>query len=211
MSKIRSRLKETYNKISSHFDSTRKSAWTDVRHFLDTEEKGSLILDLASGTGRHSVYAKSVGLKPIAGDFSISQLREIKKKDSTIPAVMLDLLVLPFKSGTFSSIIIIAAIHHLETEKKRINSLKEASGVLKQGSSILVSAWALDQPRFKNTPTKDGDICLTWDKKYPRYYHLFKEGELVGLAKKAGLTTINSFRSGDNFYVITRLNNLLCE
>ncbi len=185
MSKIRSKLKETYNTISRHFDCTRKSAWADVGRFINNEKKGSLILDLASGTGRHSVYAKSVGLKPIAGDFSISQLREIKKKDPSIPLVMLDLLALPFKSDTFSSIIFIAAIHHMETEKKRIHSLSESSRVLKPGSSILVSAWALDQPRFRNKPLKSGDICLTWDKKYPRFYHLFKAEELETIAKKS--------------------------
>lgn len=204
MSKIRSALKETYNTISSHFDSTRKSAWSDVRHFLDREKKGSLIIDLASGTGRHSVYAKSIGLNPIAGDFSISQLREIKKKDCTIPSVMLDLLALPFKSDTFSTIIFIAAIHHLETEKKRMNSLKESSRVLKLGSSILVSAWALDQPRFKNKPTKDGDIMMAWDKKYPRFYHLFKAEELETIAKKSGLEVLDSFRSEDNYYILGR-------
>lgn len=204
MSKIRSTLKETYNTISSHFDSTRKSAWSDVRHFLDTQKKGSFILDLASGTGRHSVYARKAGLEPIAGDFSISQLREIRKKDKSIPLVMLDLLSLPFKSSTFDSIIFIAAIHHLETEKKRIHSLKESSRVSKLGSSILVSAWALDQPRFKNKPAKDGDIFLTWDNKYPRFYHLFRDRELCGLAEKSGLEVIDSFRSQDNYYILGR-------
>jgi len=208
MSKIRSKLKETYNTISSHFDSTRKSAWSDVGHFIDTQKKGSLILDLASGTGRHSVYAKKSGLKPVAGDFSISQLREIKKKDNKIPLVMLDLLSLPFKSSTFDSVICIAAIHHLETEKKRIHSLEESSRISKPGGSILVSAWALDQPRFKNKPAKDGDIMLTWDKKYPRFYHLFREGELESIAEKSGLEVIDSFRTGDNYYIIARLNKI---
>jgi len=204
MSKIRSSLKETYNTISSHFDSTRKSAWSDVEHFISREKKNSLILDLASGTGRHSVYSKSVGMKTIAGDFSISQLREIKKKDSSILVVMLDLLSLPFKENTFDSIICIAAIHHLETEKKRIHSLEESSHVLKRSGSILVSAWALDQPRFKNKPAKDGDIMLTWDKKYPRFYHLFREGELKSIAEKSGLQVIDSFRSEDNYYILGR-------
>jgi len=204
MSKIRSSLKKTYNTISLHFDSTRKSSWSDVERFIDKDTRGSLILDLASGTGRHSVYAKKSDLKPVAGDFSISQLREIKKKDPSIPVIMLDLLSLPFKEKTFDSIICIAAIHHLETEKKRIHSLEESFRILKRGGSILVSAWALDQPRFRNKHTKDGDIMLAWDKKYPRFYHLFREGELKSIAGKSGLQVIDSFRSQDNYYILGR-------
>ncbi len=194
-------MKNTYNKIAPHFDATRQKTWKEVEIFIDSQPKGTLILDLASGTGRHSLYAKNHRLNPVAGDFSISQLRTLRKKDKTIPLVMLDLTALPFRPDTFESIICIAAIHHLETEKERIAALKEAEQILKPQSPILISAWAHDQPRFKNNPP---DIHHTWDKKHPRFYHLFKTGELEGISKKANLQPVKSFRIKDNIYVHSR-------
>lgn len=198
MQEIRKNLKETYNKIAEHFDATRKNPWPKVEQFIKKQQKDTHLLDLGAGTGRHSISAKNHNLNPIAGDFSISQLRKLKEKDKTIPLVLLDLTALPFRSDTFESIIYIAAIHHLETEKKRINSLKETERILKPQSPILISAWAHDQPRFKNT---HADIHHTWDKKHPRFYHLFKESELKDISKKANLHIITSCREKDNIYV----------
>ncbi|RLG14545.1 MAG: hypothetical protein DRN71_02960 [Candidatus Nanohalarchaeota archaeon] len=198
MQEIRKNLKKTYNKIAPQFDATRKNPWPKVEQFIKEQSKDSLILDLGAGTGRHSISAKTHNLNPIAGDFSISQLLQIKKKDKTIPLVLLDLTALPFRPDTFDTIIYIAAIHHLETEKKRISSLKETERILKPQSPLLTSAWAHDQPRFKNKPA---DIYHTWDKKHPRFYHLFKENELKAISKKANLHIITSCRIKDNIYI----------
>ncbi len=197
MHEIRKNLKSTYNKIAKHFDATRKKPWSKVDEFIKEQRKGTLVLDLASGTGRHSICAKKENLYPIAGDFSISQLLEIRKKDKTIPLLMLDIAALPFKSNIFDSIVYIAAIHHLETEKERIISLEETGRVLTSEGTMLVSAWAHDQPRFENMSQ---DVHYTWDKKYPRFYHLFKEGELKDISKKAGFHIIESCRVKDNIY-----------
>lgn len=204
MSQIRENLKNTYNLIASHFDATRKKPWPPVEKFIDNQSENTLLLDLAAGTGRHAVYAKKQGLNSIAGDFSISQLQEIKKKDSTIPRVLLDITDIPFKNNTFDSIIYIAALHHLDLEQKRIQSLKEATRILKTNQTILISVWALDQPRFKKKTTADGDIHYTWDNRYPRFYHLFRVDELKDLAEKANLTIISSTRVKDNIYVVAR-------
>ncbi len=201
MQEIRKNLKETYNKIAPHFDATRQKTWKEVEEFIDSQPKNTLLLDLASGTGRHTLHAKNRSLNPIAGDFSISQLRILAKKDKTIPLVLLDLTALPFRPNTFESIICIAAIHHLETEKERITALKEAEQILKPQSPILISVWAHDQPRFKNKPP---DIHHTWDKKHPRFYHLFKTGELEGISKRADLQPVKSCRIKDNIYVHSR-------
>ncbi|MEA3343939.1 MAG: class I SAM-dependent methyltransferase [archaeon] len=203
MGEVYTTVKNTYNKIAPHFDATRQKTWKEVEKFIDSQPKGTLLLDLASGTGRHALYAENQGLNPVAGDFSISQLRQLRKKDKPIPLIILDLLNLPFKNHTFDSVIYIAAIHHLETEKSRIESLREADRILKPGSDLLVSAWALDQSRFKNKATY-GDIHYLWDKKYPRFYHLFRAKELDDIVKKADISVVDSYRIKDNIYVRSR-------
>ncbi|MCK4859689.1 MAG: class I SAM-dependent methyltransferase [Candidatus Omnitrophica bacterium] len=204
MAEIRESLKMTYNKIAAHFDATRKKTWGDVEEFIKEQPVNAVMLDLGAGTGRHALYAKKEGLKPVAGDFSLGQLRELRKKDKTIPLVVLDTLNLPFKSHSFDSVIYIAAIHHLESEDERIKSLKEAGRVLKRECLMLVSAWALEQARFKDVASDKGDVHYMWDGKYPRFYHLFRERELEVISKKAGFHVVSVWRVKDNIYVRLR-------
>ena len=65
----------------------------------------------------------------------------------------------------------------------------------------LISAWALNQPKFRDIKTDDGDVILKWDGKYDRFYHLFNDGELESLCKKANLTVFSAFQSHGNYYV----------
>ncbi|MEA2004614.1 MAG: methyltransferase domain-containing protein, partial [archaeon] len=108
---------------------------------------------------------------------------------------------LPLKPASFDNVLFIAAIHHLPTEKERIESLKEMMRVMKPQGLALVSAWAFDQPRFKDISEEKRDVIVKWDKMYDRFYHLFCKGELEDICRKAGFDIISSFRAQDNYYV----------
>ena len=197
-------LKQTYNKIAEDFDKTRYKIWDEINLLLTQLPKKSKILDLAAGSGRHAIYAKCKGFDVYCSDFSQKQLKTIKNKDETIPLIISDLEQNPFQSNTFDAIMYIAAIHHLQTEEKRINSLINAKKILKKDGLILVSAWSINAPKFKKENIKNQDIILQWNKKHPRFYHLFIENELEQLVKKAGFTILESKNTDWNFWVLAK-------
>ncbi|MCK5474767.1 MAG: class I SAM-dependent methyltransferase [Candidatus Aenigmarchaeota archaeon] len=197
-------LKNTYNKIAEHFDATRQNIWKETGMLFEKLKENSLVLDLASGTGRHALYAKKKGHNCVCSDFSQKQILQARKKDRNMSCVLSDLLKSPFKKETFDAILYIAAIHHIKTEKERIESLDETKRVLKPNGLVLVSTWSLDAPKFKKEKITKKDVILTWDKKYPRYYHLFSSGELEELVKKSGLNVIKTKQTNSNFWVLAK-------
>lgn len=58
-----------------------------------------------------------------------------------------DVTKLPFKSNTFDNMISIAVIHHLTSEERRIESIKEFLRVTKPNGKVLVLCWAFEQEK----------------------------------------------------------------
>lgn len=205
MGSIKSDIKATYDKISEHFDATRGYMWKECTDFIDNSGKGSVFLDVGCGNGRNSLYAAKKGFKVFASDISSEQLKilrsKAKIKKQNISLIECDATHLPLRPESLDKIMFIAAIHHLPTEKERMKSLVEIRQLLSDDGSALISAWDLNQPRFKDIKTKDGDVIIKWDKRYDRFYHLFVEGELENLCRKADLTIISAFISHSNHYV----------
>ncbi|VVB59133.1 Ubiquinone/menaquinone biosynthesis C-methyltransferase UbiE [uncultured archaeon] len=206
-------VKSDYDKFAEEFSRTREQPWKEVSDFLETLPKNSQILDIGCGNGRHLIEAKKRGLNAVGLDIS-KNLLKIAKKKTGAHLVLGNALALPFRDRTFDNSICIAVVHHFGTqssqklaerhdfkdEKDRIQALKEAARVSK--SAILISVWAFEQKNFAKR--KSQDIQLEWNKKFPRFYHLFKEGELDALAKKAGLKVKKSWREGNNYWAKIR-------
>lgn len=189
-------LKADYDKFAEQFSKTRQKPWKEVIEFLDTLPKNSRVLDIGCGNGRHIIEAEKRGLKAVGIDISRNLLKIAKRKTKS-PLILGNALALPFKGRAFDSSICIAVVHHFGTEKERIQALKEAARVT--NSAILVSVWAFEQEKFARR--KSQDIQLGWNKKFPRFYHLFREGELEALVKKAGLKAKKAWREGNNYWV----------
>ncbi len=202
---IKKKVRKTYDSISDHFNATRNYMWKECAAFIENAPKTSTFLDIGCGNGRNSIYALKHGFKVVSCDISSSLLKVIKtkaEKDSiSLSLIQCDASSLPLKPASFDNILFIAAVHHLPTEKERIKSLEEIGRLLKTEGKALVSAWALDQPRFKDISIEKRDINLKWNKIYDRFYHLFCKGELEDICRKAGFETITSFRAQDNYYV----------
>ncbi|MBW6461870.1 MAG: class I SAM-dependent methyltransferase [DPANN group archaeon] len=204
-SSTKSNIKATYDKISKHFDATRGYMWEECKTFINAAKESSIFLDIGCGNGRNSLYACQKGFKVLASDISKGQLNIIKSKAKAtkqdISLIQCDAISLPLKSESFDCVMFIATIHHLPTKKERLKSLIEIKNILKPDGRALISAWARDQPKFKDLKTKDGDVILKWDGKYDRFYHLFDDSELEYLCKKADLAVFSAFKSHGNNYV----------
>ncbi len=201
--------KADYDKFAEAFSDTRQRPWKEVTDFLEALPKNSTILDIGCGNGRHLIEAKECGLNAVGIDISRNLLK-IAKKRAHLPLILGNALALPFKSGAFDNSICIALVHHFKAEKERAACLKEIARATK--NSILTSAWALEQDKFAKR--KSPDIQLGWNKEHPRFYHLFREGELELLAKTAGLALNKSWREGNNYWAIIEacgVTTILCK
>lgn len=202
---VKRKVRETYDYISDHFNATRNYLWKECAGFIENAPKNSAFLDIGCGNGRNTIYALKHSFSVVSCDISSAQLKVVRtkaEKDSyNLSLVQCDASSLPLKPASFDNILFIAVIHHLPTEKERIESLEEIGKVLKPEGKVLVSAWAFDQPRFKDISIEKRDIMLKWDKRYDRFYHLFCKGELEDICRKAGFEIISSFRAQDNYYV----------
>lgn len=63
--------------------------------------------------------------------------------------VTADCMALPLRSSCYDAVICIAVIHHLSTEERRVEALKELVRVLCVGGRLLVYVWAFEQQRKK--------------------------------------------------------------
>ncbi len=187
-----------YDEIAEGFDHTRGRPWPEV----DLVERDP-VLDLGCGNGRHASYLKDKGYQVVCADISWGMLMVAKKRVNDL--VQCDASYLPFRDSSFGTVLYLATIHHLP-KGDRLRSLKEVRRVLKPGGRLIVSAWALLQPRFFSkipfmllNPLMGrelGDLTVPWHRKgrvYQRYYHLFTRGELESLVRKAGLKIVRSY------------------
>jgi len=175
---------QVYNEIASHFDKTRAYRWSWITTFLEKTESNSKIVDIGCGSGRNMDYPD----RQFTGvDSSLSFVEICRKKG--LEAHTMDMCKMPFKDNAFDYSISIASFHHLATEERRIQALKEMKRITKK--DILLSVWSMRQP-LKTRVTFDsyGDTMVPWvnmDKKYNRYYYLFRLQEIMELFDKCDL------------------------
>jgi len=186
-----------YDRFAEHFDATRKNPWKEVIDYFGDLSESSTVLDIGCGNGRHLAAAEKCGLNAVGLDIS-KNLLKIAKRKAHIPLVIGDALRLPFKDCAFDNSICVAVVHHFKAEKEREKCMDEIARITQKTG--LVSVWALEQEKFAARKTQD--IQLGWDKKHPRFYHLFREGELENLAQNVRVKIEKSFRSGNNYWAV---------
>lgn len=139
---------------------------------------------------------------------------------------MADTLNLPHPLHTFDFAICVAVIHHLSTPSRRVEAIRSILELLNPASSgtipakLLVFVWALEQKSSRRgwDAGDTQDVLVPWiskdttkkpidrgpDKKFDRYYHLYREGELESDIAAAGGMTLDSGYEKDNWWAICR-------
>ena len=134
-------VKNVYEKIAPHFNSTRVYKWSWVNEFLENLDKNSLVYDIGCGNGRNMNFKNLnfIGIDNCENFVKICNEKKLNVVTSNITEI-------PFKSDTADAILCIAVFHHLSTNENRLKALLELKRVVKSGGKILLSVWSINQP-----------------------------------------------------------------
>ncbi len=210
-------VRATYERIAEPFSITRNEPWPEVLQFIREIPDCARVLDLGCGNGRGVPALIERGLHVVGLDFSRSLLLLARKRPTGADVNRAHWIegeagAIPLRGGCVDAVLCVAVLHHLPTRTDRIAALDEIRRVLVPRGRVFVSVWALDQPRFRKltesqkdrSTVSRGDIGVPWTMPdgtvIPRYYHLFREGELEELIIESGLHGETFFRSGDNWF-----------
>jgi len=230
--KIKIEVMKVFDIIATSYSYLRSRGWDIVLKVID--DKTYRVCDVGSGPGSNAlqILRKKPDLYVICMDISVNMLNIAKKRFMkkslyvSVDLVQGDMEFMPFRDLSFDSMIYIASLHHIPTSKGRVEALNEAYRVTKSGGKILITVWALLQPRFiphiaKNIIHKVlcskclesiKDVLIPWrykGKVLLRYYHLFTLGELRKLVSRTRFKIIESGRYNihkkiypENYYVL---------
>ena len=204
-----------YDKIASHFSTTRIMIWPKVQDFINNLPSNSTILDIGCGNG------KNMGTREDCQYIGIDICKNLIQQASSKPNcnyLVSNCLTIPLPDNSMDYIMSIAVIHHLSTPERRLQSLMEMNRLLKPGGKALIYVWAFEQPKFKNELEQDVMVKWSLQKKYNtenqqddilnRYYHLFREKELEDMIDKIdGLTIIENGNQCHNWFCIIQKTN----
>lgn len=119
---------------------------------LFSKERVRRVLDLGSGSGRHTVYLAIKGFDVYGLDSSYTgfayTIRVLGEAGLTAHLTVHDMQSLPYSDSYFDAVISIQVIHHNKLENI-VNTVKEITRVLKEGGLIWIT-----MPVSKNEPSK---------------------------------------------------------
>ena len=182
---------DTYQIIAQDFSVTRAYLWSSVKKFLGLIEPGSIITEIGSGNGKNLIERKDC--INLAFDLC-SKFCEISKGRG-VDSVVANNIKVPLRSNSADYVMSIAVIHHLCTEKRRLQSICELVRILKPGGKLLIQVWALEQAKTARRQFSQADNFVEFQNsqktvKEKRFYHVFQKGELESLVEQIPETEI---------------------
>ena len=192
-----------YNSICDKYSSVREKEWKEFDFLFDDIKKGEKVLDLGCGNGR---FYKCLKLADYIGIDPSSKLIDICRKN--YPEGKFEVAYghkLPFDDDYFDKIYSIAVLHHIPSEKQRIEFLKEIQRVVKGDGQIILTVWNL-----KDKAKGEKEVFLPWYGSEKTFFYCFSLKELIQLVKDSGFEIIKSGevlvgkKPYSNFYIIAR-------
>ncbi|MFC6906277.1 class I SAM-dependent methyltransferase [Halalkalicoccus tibetensis] len=200
-------VRETYDRIASHFASTREHAWPEVERFL-ADHEGRLGLDLGCANGRHAQLLAGRVDRVVGVDVSRGLLEEARtrSRERGFDAELLqgDAARIPLRDDRVDLAVYIATIHHLRDREQRVRSLDELARILAPGGRALVSAWSTVHRKFDRGEGFDTtvDWTLPGGETVPRFYHIYAPEEFEADVEDSALVAESFEVSSGNCYAV---------
>lgn len=214
-------VKNNYNDIAQDFDISRKKyLWPEMERFSKLIFSGASVLDAGCGNGRLIEAFKDKQVKYTGFDSNINLINLAKKNYPDNIFFVHDILNKIDGTEKYDFIFSIAVILHIPSQKLRVEVLKNLASKLKSDGRLIISVWDFyNQDKFYSLIKKSeikrmlsfdgrekGDLLFFWtsgDGKYKskRYYHAFKEKELIEMVKLANLKIEDLYYSGKNIWL----------
>ncbi|EMA39878.1 class I SAM-dependent methyltransferase [Halobiforma nitratireducens] len=226
----RAAVRDTYDRIATHFASTREYAWPEVEEFVETharsptlqdgaedgtdERERGLGLDLGCGNCRHAELLAAAGLERVVGlDVSRGLLETGRKRaqersfTGALDLCQGDASRLPLAADGVDLAVYVATLHHLPTADARQASLDELARVLDPDGRALVSAWSTAHDRFDEADETDEhgfDTTVEWTlpggEPVDRFYHIYAPAEFERELECSDLAVLEWEISSGNCY-----------
>lgn len=199
-------VRETYDRIGSHFARTRAHPWPTVERFIEEGPPVDVALDLGCGNARHAELLADRSEEIVGIDLSRSVLETARQRcherNVSVTLWQADATHLPLAARTVECAVYIAALHHLPSHELRRASLDELARVLAPGGRALVSAWATTHDRFDRSEGFDTtvDWTLPGGETVPRYYHIYDPAEFESALTESDLAVERVFTERGNCY-----------
>ncbi|WP_254528479.1 class I SAM-dependent methyltransferase [Natrinema gelatinilyticum] len=209
----RAEIRDTYDRIATHFASTREYAWPEVESFVkthaadpETAKPDGVGLDLGCGNCRHAELLAPrlesvVGLDVSRGLLETGRTRATER-EFEVELVQGDAAALPLATDSVDVAVYVATLHHLPTRRTRRDSLDELARVLAPDGRALVSAWSTAHDRFDETEGFDTTVEWTLPGGEPvdRFYHIYAPDEFEADLADSALDLLEWELSSGNCY-----------
>ncbi|QLH74087.1 MAG: class I SAM-dependent methyltransferase [Methanomassiliicoccales archaeon] len=141
--------------------------------------KGPRVLELGCGNGKTMSALISSGVSPVCLDISRNALMRCKPivRDGAVYFVEGDVTDLPFKDGSFNSVVCFHILEHL-TEVNRAKAAREVARVLSPGGMLYVQAFSVRDMRYGKGEVVEDRTFIRGD---GIRYHYFEDGEIEEL------------------------------
>ncbi|SEK53033.1 class I SAM-dependent methyltransferase [Haloferax larsenii] len=211
MDESRAAVRETYDRIASHFASTREYPWPEVESFVTestADSPATRALDLGCGNGRHVELLSSHATDVVGLDVSRGLLLEAtsraSERDFEARLVQGDAARLPFSDDAFDLAVYVATLHHLAPRETRVESLNELARVLDSDGRAVVSAWSTAHDTFDREDGFDTEVdwTLPGGETVPRFYHIYAPDEFDEDLAASDLSVVESRVSSGNCYAV---------
>jgi tRNA (uracil-5-)-methyltransferase TRM9 len=221
-----------YTDFGASFSATRGRIQPGVRRIIGSLHGDETILDLGCGNGE---LARTLARNGHSGaylglDFSLPLLADAESVLEGFPAEFREVDLTSnwdavagswwlgsreaayrnptARNDAFDLVFSFATLHHVPSQKLRLDILKKIHGLLAKGGHFVHSNWQfLNSPRLRQRVRKwseaglteadidENDYLLDWRSGGTglRYVHHFSEGELAALAESSGFSVLETF------------------
>lgn len=212
-----------YRVAAEDFNITRRKAlWPAITTITTPVKDGESVLDVGCGNGRLLEAFKDREIKYLGLDQSEAL---VKLAQNNYPGHHFrkgDILDLGnIKEHNFDYVFCLAVLHHLPSNRLRLQAMKQLKNKVKSGGKIIISVWNLWGHKkyrrliwrfwflkiFRKNKMGFGDILFDWKDSSSRtlsqrYYHAFNNRELKRLAGAAGLKIDALERDSHNYWLL---------